>query len=181
MKIHFGWSRKNKLNPLSISIEECLTKSEADRLKQQDIERIMAMTRQERLKFFTSLIGEQKANFVNGRFENDLLPPQQKTGLMNWINNTKDVEPKWRKEIIREISGLDTALDEKEMDAFMRKLAKLKLGAGVTFEETKMIYDLTAAANAAMKKLDAGASMAEFQKAKKALDDHVASLMPPSD
>ncbi|HXL98636.1 MAG TPA: hypothetical protein VN932_01805 [Rhizomicrobium sp.] len=178
MKIRFGWNRKDKFGPLSISVEECLSKEEANKLRQQDFNRIIHMTSEERLKLFATLFGERKAAFVNSRLESDMILPNQKAGLMNWINGIKDVEPKWRKEIVREISALDKALNESEMEAFMEKLAELKLGVGVTLEEAQMIFDLSKAANEAKKKFETGGSVFEYDLAKKALDEYVVSLKP---
>jgi hypothetical protein len=122
------------------------------------------------------LIGE-KADFVNARMERDMILPSQKAGLRNWINSQKDVEPKYRREIEREIAELNTALDGDQLHAFSEKLASLSLGVAVTRHEKEMIYKLTDAANAALRSGDE----AEFNEAKAALDAYVASLMPKSE
>jgi len=75
---------------------------------------------------------------------------------------------------VREIGELKVALDEKEMDAFAAKLANLKLGVGVTQHETQMIYELSDA----VKEAQRSGNVTEYEKAKKALDAYVASLMP---
>jgi hypothetical protein len=173
MKVHLSWGKKDKAGVLSFVVEECLSKAEADKLRQHGPERIVNLPKEERLKVLGTLVGA-KADFVNARIETDMILPAQKTGLLNWISAQHDVEPKWRQEIVREIGELKVALDEKEMDAFAAKLANLKLGVGVTQHETQMIYELSDA----VKEAQRSGNVTEYEKAKKALDAYVASLMP---
>lgn len=177
MKISFGWGKK-KLP--SVTFEECLSRDEADKLQGQDIDQIVGMPRADRMKLFTALLGEQKAAFVNRRLEIDVILPRQKAGLMAWINAAQDVKPKWREEVIREISALDRAMDQAEQDEFFEHLAKLSLGAAVTLDETKVIVDLSNAAKAAKAKMEAGGSVEEFEKALQELNDYVDKLKSES-
>jgi hypothetical protein len=175
MKITFNWFKKG--SPI-IAIEDCLTKQEAAQLLGLDFDSIFNMNSEQRLKVFSELFGEKKAAFVNSRFETDIILKSQKEGLTNWINSEKDVEPKWRKEITREISILNKPLSEGEMDSFIEKLTRLKLGVGVTLDETQKIMELSKRANEANEKMKIGGDPFEYDRAKKDFDDYVASLMP---
>ncbi len=62
------------------------------------------------------------------------------------------------------------------MDSFIEKLVELKLGIGVTFEEAQVLTDLSRKAQEAKKKLEVGGSAADYEKARKDLEDYVAVL-----
>src|SRR3989344_4917435 len=171
MKLVFNWPWKAKSKPL-ISLEACLTRDEAEQLKSLNFQEVLEMDSADRIKAFTSLLGEQKGIFVNTKLERDVILKNQKEGLMNWINGEEDVQPKWRKEIVRDIEELDRALSAKEMDSFIDNLASLKLGVGVTREEARNITDLCNKANDAKAAIERGGSVADYEKAQKELNDY---------
>ena len=97
MKISFNWN-KNKPITSNFSIDPCLSKEEAAKLKMLNSEQVIDMESEERIKVFTEIIGKEKAIFVNTRLEKDLILKNQQQGFMNWIHGVVDIEPKWRKE-----------------------------------------------------------------------------------
>ncbi len=96
---------------------------------------------------------------------------------MNWVDGTADIAPKWRAEIVREISKLGKALSKTEMDSFVERLAKLKLGAGVTLEEAQRIVDLCKKIEETKLKMESGGSVADYEKAHQDLEDYKASII----
>ncbi len=141
MKISFNFFKRDKSKPL-IFLEECLTVDEASKVKALDFETILNAGKEERLSIFNQFLNEDKAIWLNSRFEVDIILKNQKEGLMSWINNDKEVEPKWREEIIRKISELKEPLSKEDENKFIEDLAELKLGLGVTREEAQKITDL---------------------------------------
>jgi hypothetical protein len=73
---------------------------------------------------------------------------EQQNALIEWATNI-DMEPKWRKEIMRKISKMDRVLEGDEYERFITELAELKLGIGVTEDEALEIMRLSEKANAA--------------------------------
>ncbi len=72
MKVHLSWGKKDKAGVLSFVVEECLSKAEADKLRQHGPERIVNLPKEERLKVLGTLVGA-KADFVNARIETDMI------------------------------------------------------------------------------------------------------------
>jgi hypothetical protein len=172
MKVSFNFFKSwNK--PLGITLEDCLTKDEAGKLKKLNLDQLLEMDSADRIEAMTKVIDREKAIFVNNRFEKDLILKNQKEALTNWINKSTDVEPKWKKEILRRILDLDRVLNKKEMDVFLEELAELKLGIGVTLEETENILRLS---NKAKKIKEDGGSENEYQDALKEFNEYVAML-----
>jgi hypothetical protein len=80
--------------------------------------------------------------------DENLTLAEQQNALIDWATNA-DMEPKWRKEIMRKISKMGRVLDGDEYERFITELAELKLGIGVTEDETLEIIRLSKIANAA--------------------------------
>jgi ADP-heptose:LPS heptosyltransferase len=176
MKISFNWHKKDKSKPFGFLIEECLSKDEADKLKGIDFEKLIDFDRHERVNFLIKIVGEDKAAWLNSRIEKDFILKYQKKGLMAWVDDSPNIEPKWRKEIVRKISALEKPLDKKEYDDFLEELVGLSLGVGVTQEETQIITDLCKRLDDAKIAMDNGGSKLDFEIAQKALDDYMDML-----
>ena len=181
MKLSFNWSRKDRSKPLGFSVEDCLSTHEANRLRELDFTLVGRMDSVERVKLFTEMLGEQKAIFVNTRLERDVILPNQKAGLMNWLSGLEDIEPKWRNEMEREIANLAKPLDKTDMNSFIRKMAELKVGVGVTHDEQRTIFDLHNKVQEAKRVWTAGGSATAYNEALRAYESYVASLMPKDD
>lgn len=176
MRLSFNWFKKDKSKSFGFSLEECLSEDEADKIKRLDFEKLIDADREDRLNIIIKAIGKDKAEWLNSRIEKDFILKNQCQGLMNWVNNDQSIEPKWRKEIIRKISALEKPLNKKEEEDFFKELANLKLGIGVTSEETQMITDLCKKADEAKLEMDNGGSKVDYEIAQKKLDDYVEKL-----
>lgn len=176
MKISFNWFGKDKSKPFGFSFEECLTKEEADKMKGLDFENLLDVDRKERLSIITNTIGEDKAEWLNSRIEKSLILKNQQEGLMDWVNNNKEISPKWRQEIIRRIAALEGALDKKEFDDFIEEMVELSLGVGVTEEEAQTIKELYKKAENAKLEMENGGDKTAYEIALKNLEDYSEKL-----
>ncbi len=96
---------------------------------------------------------------------------EQQNVLIDWASNA-EMESKWRKEIMREISKMDKALTDAEWARFIKELAKLKLGVGVTIEEANMIVKLCNRIDEAKISMENGGSRAAYEKARADLENY---------
>jgi hypothetical protein len=116
MKISFNWFKRDKSKSFAF-LEECLSKDEANKLSNLDYSIMTSADKmEERLAILSQNFGHDKAIWLNSRIEKDFILKYQKNGLMNWVDGKKDIEPKWRKEIIKNISEMEKPLREKELD-----------------------------------------------------------------
>lgn len=179
MKSLFNLFGRNKAKPFGVYLEECLSKEEASRLKDIDFEMLTTIDRDERLDILSRIVESEKVEWLNSKIEKDfiskILKDQQKS-LLEWIKNNREVELKWRDEIIRKISSLNKPLNEKEMDDFIEELANLTLGIGVTVEEAQKVTELCEKADEAKLVMDNGGSKSDYDIAKKNLDDYTEML-----
>ena len=175
MKISFNWNKKDKSKPMGFFLEECLSKDEAVKIKQLNIEEILLLDRKDRVAIFSNLIGEEKANWLNSRFEKEFVLKNQKAGMLA-AANSMDMKEKNRVEIIRKISLLENALTTAEQDEFIKDLTDLALGIKITEEEEKMIYTLCEKVNAARTRMEQGGSKEDYEKTQATLDSYVEKL-----
>jgi uncharacterized protein YeeX (DUF496 family) len=153
----------------------CLSRGDANKLKGLDLDKLLAVNREDRLSIFANTFGIEKAQFINERFENDLLFKNQKRGLLNWVNNNRDIKPKFYKEIIRKISELEKPLIDDKLDDFMNELAELSIGIGVTMEEKNTITDFCNKLKELQTKINNGDTYAEdeYLRTKIGLDNYI--------
>ena len=171
MKISFNWGKKTISNPLGVVLEECLAKEEAGKIKQLDIEKVLLLGTEERIKLFSSAIGD-KAEWFNSKFEKDYVLKNMKQGLLNWVDKT-EMKEKYRKDILSRIAKLENMLSAEEQEKFIEKLANLAIGVGTTEEEEQTITDLCNRANEAHLRMQNGGSREDYEKAQSALDTYV--------
>lgn len=177
MKISLNWNKEDTNKPVGIFFEECLSKDEAKTLKESlNFEKLIDANRADRIIIFSGLIGEEKAKWVNSRFETEILLKHQKNGLENWIETKPDVKPKWRKEIKMKISELDSFLDTEELNAFLTELAELSLGIGVTREEAMIITNLCKDVDQAKLSMENGGSVAAYEQAREKIEKYIELL-----
>ena len=174
MRISFSWGKKTAANPLGVMIEECLTKEEAAKIKQLDIEKVLLMTTKDRINALLPLIGS-KTEWFNAKFEKEFVLKNKKQGLLNWANKT-EMKEKYRKDIVNRISKLEDVLSPEEEEKFIEVLANLAIGVGTTEEEEKTITDLCNKANEAHLKMQDGGSREDYEKAQTALDAYIEEL-----
>lgn len=152
--------------------EFCLSKEEANKLRNLDIKKMILMGSEERLGIFSKLIGVEKADWVNARFEKDLVLKNQKEGMLNWVKKT-EMKDKYREEIIRKISKLEKTLSAKERDAFLTELAEIALDIRLTQEEVETIFNLSRKAEEAKENMENGGSKEDYAKAQNNIRDYV--------
>lgn len=112
----------------------------------------------------------------NARSVEHLSLREQQDILIDWASNA-EMEPKWRKEIMRKISRMDKHLSDAEFDAFIEELAKLKLGIGVTIEEVEAIVALTDRIKEAKDVMEAGGSRNGYDTAVAALEAYQKKIL----
>lgn len=125
----------------------CLTADFVNKFKQGlkngqiDPFKMSTMTSDERHAFLEDWVGKDNAKQVNALFESKLLLKNQQTGLINWAKKTSGMSPNAKRDIISRIEKMDTILNPKNEDAFLKDLASTKLGTDVTHEEAQQIFD----------------------------------------
>lgn len=174
MKI-FNWTKNLKTTYFTIGNSFYLSKEEADKLKKLDIQKMVLMESQDRLGIFSKIIGKEKADWLNTRFERDLILKNQKEGMLKWAKET-EMKEKFRQEIIRKISKLEKALSPKEEEAFLEELSRLALGLELTEEEVRTIFDLSQRVEEAKKKMENGGSNIDYEKACSNLQEYTDEL-----
>lgn len=112
-------------------------------------EKLMEMSSGERRAFFKDIIGEDNAHEVNALFESKMLLKDQQKGMITWAKKVSGISETRRADIISKIEKLDRVLQPADDKAFLADLAAKKLGATVTAEEAKEIYDLSRVAQKA--------------------------------
>ncbi len=172
---NLNWILNCKNNTYNVILQSCLTKEEADKLIKLDINKLINIDTKERLIIFSNVIGKEKAQWVNARFEKDIVLKNQKEGMLNWAKKA-DMKEKYREEIIRKISKLEKALSPKECEDFIEKLSTISLGLSVTEEEAQNIVNLSNKAREAKIKMDNGGSKIDYERAYNAFQDYVNKL-----
>lgn len=157
----------------------CLSKTEVDKLKSVNFEKIKNKDFKERLNVFTEILGEERGGLFNIYADKQLFLKKQQEGLLKWVNKTK-IKPKWRKEIIRRISKMEKSLNDKDLDSFMEELASLKLGLGVTEEEAITIMKLSQRIEEARVKMDKGGSRTDYENATSSLEEYKNKIIKES-
>ena len=99
-----------------------------------------------------------------GNDDDTITLAEQQNYFIDWAVNA-EMDPKWRREIMRRISKMDRVLIGDEYDNFIRELAELKLGIGITEEEILEIMRLSRDADEARNKMNNGGSKEEYRTA----------------
>ena len=179
MKLSLSWSWRRPLT-LEAVIFECLSSEEAARLMRLPLIGLDATAPEQRTALFATAVGIAKATMVNEQLEAKVLLPNQKMGLLRWLKAERDVNPKSRKEIRREIDSLDRFLYGRDLERFMERLAELRSGSGVTFAEAAEITRLSRGVQLAKDSMEAGRGAEEYQAAQRAFHAYVEKLKAES-
>jgi hypothetical protein len=102
----------------------CLSRNEEEKIKSLDLEKIVRMENDERLKIFAQIVSEERAEWLNGRFDKDFVLAAQKNRLLNFLDK-KCVERGKRKEFVNEIARLEKPLNKEVEDVYFKKIVKL--------------------------------------------------------
>jgi len=79
-------------------------------------------------------------------FESKLLLKNQVQGFKTWAKSLVGLKPKIKRDLLTKIERLNEigVLDPADLKSFKEDLARTRLGFGVTFEEAKVINELSA-------------------------------------
>jgi hypothetical protein len=127
----------------------CLTKDLANvfrqKLKTGEIDpiKLSQMTSEDRHAFFKDFLGEDNAKQVNSLFESKLLLKNQQQGMISWAKRVAGISKTTRTDLIDRITKLDRVFNPQDEKAFLKDLASTKLGADVSLEESKKVFDLS--------------------------------------
>lgn len=105
---------------------------------------IAKLTSQERFDRIATVVGEDNAKQVNVLFEKGLLFERRKLGFSNWVKQVSgEMSVKARENVVDKINGLDERILNPHFEKnFLADLAAEKVGAKVSPEQAKEIFDL---------------------------------------
>lgn len=108
-----------------------------------DVFKLQDMSSADRRGTIADIIGDDHAKEVNALFESKMLL-KYKFGLFDWVKQVTNIDDKTRQSIADKISKIDERiLNPADQKSFLADLAAQKLGATVTQDEAKAIFDLT--------------------------------------
>jgi hypothetical protein len=107
---------------------------------------------------------EQGTKQYNFTINEDCTLDEQRNSLVEWACN-EEMEPEYRRNVMNEISRMKKVLKGEDLSRFIRRLVELKLGIGVTFEETKRILELTKKVDEAEARMKNGGDKKEYDMA----------------
>lgn len=156
-----------------------------------DLQKLVEMSSQERRTFFVEKTDPELGKFINSKFEAAMVSTQ-KDAMLDWAKSVftpKAQEKPVFKSVLDKINTLDDlgVLDPAAERAFLEDLVSEKLGITVSAEEAREISERATVIQEAQERLgdDLGnPGMADeniaFLKAKKEMDDYIASRVPAS-
>lgn len=106
-------------------------------------ERLMEMSSEERRAAFGAILGPENAAEVNAQFEAKMLLKDKQRGMVSWAKKIGGITEATRQDILTKIGKLDRVLNPAEEEDFLADLAAKKLGASVTAQEAKEIFQLS--------------------------------------
>lgn len=127
----------------------CLTRDQADkfikglRSGEIDAPKMADMTSEDRHAYIEKFVGKENATQVNSLFESKLLLKNQQRGMISWAKKVAGLTPEVKRDLITRIGKLDKVLNPEEEKSFLKDLASTKIGADVTPQEAKNIFDLS--------------------------------------
>lgn len=167
----------------------CLTKELADKLKQSaingeiNIAKMYEMTSAQRSSLFEKYVSKDIAQKINAGFE-EAMSSNQQTALKRWAEATFNEKAKAKKkDILDKIERLQETglLTPENEDAFLSDLVATKLGVTVTAEEASTIAEKSEKLKELGKQeSEFGTPTMEYFKARKDMEDYLASLNPSS-
>jgi len=130
----------------------CLTIDQENKLKEAlvsgklDPFKLSEMTSEQRRSTIEKFIDAENAANVNSLFESKLLLKNQVQGFKTWAKSLVGLKPKIKRDLLTKIERLNEigVLDPADLKSFKEDLARTRLGFGVTFEEAKVINELSA-------------------------------------
>jgi hypothetical protein len=172
----------------------CIPKNLAANLKEAakrgdiKIEDLYNMDSKGRKAVFEKYTDAETAQNINSGFEESIVSAQ-KDSLKKWAENTfvgKEKNSKEYKDVLDKISQLDElgVLDPNESNSFLEDMVATRLGASVTAEEVNKIVEMTKNLETIEQENptnEFGQPSLEYLKARKEINDYIASLTPSSE
>lgn len=106
-------------------------------------EKLSKMASEERNKYLSNFVGKDNASQINALFESKLLLKNQKAGYISWAKKLVGMTPQAKRDLISKIEKMDKILNPEDGQAFLKDLAQTRLGANVTEQEAKQVFDLS--------------------------------------
>ena len=130
----------------------CLTIDQENKLKEAFVSgkldpfKLSEMSSEQRRVALEKFIDAENAANVNSLFESKLLLKNQVQGFKTWAKSLVGLKPKIKRDLLTKIERLNEigVLDPADLKSFKEDLARTRLGFGVTFEEAKVINELSA-------------------------------------
>lgn len=98
-------------------------------------------TSAERRQIFSDLFGDDNGKEVNALFESKLLLRNQNKGLLDWVHQMSGLKPDVKLDAADRIIKLDRVLNPADRQTFLQDLARKKLGADISVDQAKEIFD----------------------------------------
>lgn len=127
----------------------CLVPTEADKFKAKilsgeiDPEKLADMSSAERRTFFAEQMGEDNAQPMNELFESKLLLKNRQQGYVSWARKVLGENTPAGRDVISRVERMTEILSATDEQAFLNDLAAKRLGTEVSFDEAKIIADLS--------------------------------------
>jgi hypothetical protein len=127
----------------------CLVPAEADKFKEKilsgeiDPEKLADMSSAERRAFFTEHMGADNATPMNELFESKLLLKNRQQGYVSWARKVLGENTPAGRDVISRVQRMDSILSAADEKAFLNDLAAKRLGTEITFDEAKILADLS--------------------------------------
>lgn len=125
----------------------CLPQQERDDLikalkeKSLNIPDLYALSSAERNAKFAEYVGADFADIVNAKFEQAMVS-NQKNAMVRWVKDATGVKEPIRRDMLKKVERIKTALSPDAQYGFLEDLAEHKLGLGVTEEEAGTLLRL---------------------------------------
>lgn len=128
----------------------CLIKSQEQAFKQALIEKkinpfkLADMTSEQRRALFEQYVDPENAININALYESKLLLKNRQKGFESWVKRTVGMAPDVKRDLLSKIERMnESVLNPKDLQDFKEDLARTRLGLNVTFEEAKIINQLS--------------------------------------
>lgn len=130
----------------------CLPKQIADHFIENlkdgtlDLEKLSKMnSSEERRAYLAEFVGNAPSKEVTALFESKLLQKNQEAGMISFIKEVGNLRPTVEKDLISRINKLGKVLTPEEKSAFLQDFVSKKLGTETSFEDAKVISELSKA------------------------------------
>lgn len=169
----------------------CIPRSLAEKMKaaaqrgEIDMGKMYDMTTKERNALFSKYVEPEIAKQINTQFEKAMISKQQ-NALKKWAEEVfvgSEEKKKQKVDVYKKIEALTESgiLTKDNEKAFLGDLVADKIGVGITTDQASQIVKLSEKLQAEAKnESEYGTPTLEYFKARREMDDYIASLNPSS-